>query len=74
MIHITFELRTFFYCQTGQTPIMLAEEDDEMVSFLRNHLMDVQNTGPNKMPWKLTGAWKQKGRNPIKILYYVERK
>lgn len=41
---------------------MLAEDDDEMVSFLRNHLIDVQNTGPNKMPWKFQGAWKQKGK------------
>lgn len=57
------EMKTIFYYRTGQTPIMLAEEDDEMVSFLRNHLIDIQNTGPNKMPWKFPGAWKQKGRN-----------
>lgn len=41
---------------------MLAEDDDEMVSFLKNHLIDVQNTGPNKMPWKFEGPWKINGR------------
>lgn len=41
---------------------MLAEDDDEMVSFLKNHLIDVQNTGPNKMPWKFEGAWKINGK------------
>lgn len=48
---------------SGQTPIMLAEDDDEMVSFLKNHLIDVQNTGPNKMPWKFEGPWKINGMN-----------
>lgn len=50
---------------TGQTPIMLAEDDDEMVSFLKNHLIDVQNTGPNKMPWKFQGAWNINGKSHI---------
>lgn len=42
---------------------MLAEDDDEMVSFLKNHLIDVQNTGPNKMPWKFEGSWKLNGKH-----------
>lgn len=42
---------------------MLAEDDDEMVSFLKNHLIDVQNTGPNKMPWKFEGPWKINGKH-----------
>lgn len=46
----------------GQTPIMLAEEDDEMVTLLKNHLQDVQNTGPSKMPWKFKGAWEIYGK------------
>lgn len=50
-----------FVC-LGQTPIMLAEDDDEMVSFLKNYLIDVQNTGPNKMPWKFEGPWNINGR------------
>lgn len=55
------EFKTFpFY--VGQTPIMLAEDDDEMVAFLKNHLIDVQNTGPNKMPWKFEGPWKINGK------------
>lgn len=37
---------------------MLAGEDDEMVSLLKNHLQDVQNIGPNKLPWKFEGPWK----------------
>lgn len=41
---------------------MLAEDDDEMVSFLKNHLIDVQNTGPNKMPWKFEGPWNINGK------------
>lgn len=53
---------------------MLAEDDDEMVSFLRNHLIDVQNTGPNKMPWKFVGAWKQKGRNHFKHSIKTQKK
>lgn len=36
---------------------MLAEDDDDMVALLKNHLFDIQNTGPNKMPWKFNGAW-----------------
>lgn len=47
---------------------MLAEDDDEMVSFLKNHLIDVQNTGPNKMPWKFEGAWRINGKILIEIL------
>lgn len=42
---------------------MLAEDDDEMVSYLKNHLIDVQNTGPNKMPWKFEGPWKINGKH-----------
>lgn len=53
----------FVYIFAGQTPIMLAEDDDEMVSFLKNHLIDVQNTGPNKMPWKFQGAWNINGKS-----------
>lgn len=36
---------------------MLAEDDEVMTVFLRNYLIDIQNTGPNKQPWKFTGAW-----------------
>lgn len=43
---------------------MLAEDDDEMVSFLKNHLIDVQNTGPNKLPWRFEGPWKGNGKFP----------
>lgn len=43
---------------------MLAEDDDEMVAFLKNHLYDVQNTGPNKQPWKFNGSWKIDGTYP----------
>lgn len=49
----------------GQTPIMLAEDDDEMVALLKNHLYDVQNTGPTKMPWKFRGAWEIYGKKSI---------
>lgn len=36
---------------------MLAEDSDEMTAFLKNHLQDIQNTGPNKQPWRFEGAW-----------------
>lgn len=49
---------------------MLAEDDEEMISFLRNHLIDVQNTGPNKMPWKFNGAWKINGEFQL-LLYQI---
>ncbi|XP_037050763.1 uncharacterized protein LOC119084801 [Bradysia coprophila] len=44
---------------SGQTPIMLAENDDPMIAFLKSYLNDIQNTGPNKMPWKFEGPWKK---------------
>lgn len=50
---------------------MLAEDDDEMVSFLKNHLIDVQNTGPNKMPWKFEGPWKLNGKH---IAFKIENR
>lgn len=40
---------------------MLAENDDQMIAFLKNYLQDIQNTGPNKMPWKFEGAFKKYG-------------
>lgn len=62
---------SLIFFSLGQTPIMLAEDDDEMVSFLKNHLIDVQNTGPNKMPWKFEGPWKINGMN-FRLLLYGE--
>lgn len=41
---------------------MLAEDDEQMVALLKNHLYDVQNTGPTKMPWKFRGAWEIYGK------------
>lgn len=41
---------------SGQTPLMLAESS-EMEQFIKNHLHDVQNTGPHKQPWKFPGPW-----------------
>lgn len=55
----------YLWCELnfiGQTPIMLAEDDDEMTAFLKNHLQDIQNTGPNKQPWRFEGAWHTHGR------------
>lgn len=40
---------------------MLAENDDPMIAFLKGYLHDIQNTGPNKIPWKFDGAWKEYG-------------
>ncbi|GAB0089890.1 hypothetical protein DMENIID0001_045120 [Sergentomyia squamirostris] len=40
----------------GQTPLALAEDDD-MAHLLKSHLHDVQNTGPDKKPWKFAGSW-----------------
>lgn len=45
---------------SGQTPLMLSETD-EMTHFLKNHLYDIQNTGPNKPTWRFAGPWKQFG-------------
>lgn len=53
----------------GQTPIMLAEDDDEMVALLKNHLYDVQNTGPTKMPWKFRGAWEIYGKFSVETSF-----
>lgn len=39
-----------------------AEKDFDMVIFLKNHLHDIQNTGPNKIPWKFNGAWEIFGK------------
>lgn len=50
-----------YRCILGQTPIMLAENDDQMIAFLKNYLHDIQNTGPNKMPWRFEGGWKKYG-------------
>lgn len=41
---------------------MLAEDDDDMTAFLKNHLYDIQNTGPNKQPWRFHGAWHIHGK------------
>lgn len=40
---------------------MLAEDDEKMTLFLKSYLFDIQNTGPNKMPWKFGGAWYNSG-------------
>lgn len=32
-------------------------ENHEMEVFLKNHLQDVQNTGPHKQPWRFPGPW-----------------
>lgn len=53
---------------------MLAEDDDEMVALLKNHLYDVQNTGPTKMPWKFRGAWDIYGKNSIETLFLTKLK
>lgn len=57
----------------GQTPIMLAEDDDKMVQLLKNHLCDVQNTGPTKRPWKFRGAWEIYGNcTVVHIVHHIE--
>lgn len=38
-------------------------EDDEMVNYLRDYMNDIQNTGPNKRPWKFEGSWKLNGKH-----------
>lgn len=43
---------------SGQTPIMLAENNGSMVNFLKNYLHDIQNTGPNKIPWRFEGSYR----------------
>ena len=45
---------------------MLAE-NNEMEQFIKNHLYDVQNTGPHKQPWKFPGPWKLFGNYILKI-------
>lgn len=67
---IEFNIFLFYQCtitlsfliKTGQTPIMLAENDENMMSFLKNYLQDIQNTGPNKIPWRFEGAWQIYGK------------
>lgn len=56
---------------TGQTPVMLAEDDEEMTAFLRNYLFDIQNTGPNKLPWRFNGAWCINGEFKLYATKYV---
>lgn len=42
----------------GQTPLDLAEEEEEMEEFLRAHLGDLQGAGAEKKAWRFEGAWK----------------
>lgn len=44
----------------GQTPIMLAEEND-MICLLKNHQQDIQYTGPDTKAWRFEGAWYHMG-------------
>lgn len=46
---------------TGQTPIELAEDNDEMILFLKSYQHDIQYTGPNTTPWRFDGAWHKSG-------------
>lgn len=46
---------------------MLAENNGSMVSFLKNYLHDIQNTGPNKIPWRFEGSYRIYGRQSYKI-------
>ncbi|XP_073837559.1 uncharacterized protein [Musca autumnalis] len=41
---------------SGQTPLMLASST-QMRDILNNHLIDVQNMGPERKPWKFNGPW-----------------
>lgn len=40
----------------GQTPLDLAEDDEDMEKFLVDHMNDLYGTERN--PWKFEGAWK----------------
>lgn len=46
---------------------MLAENDEQMISLFKNYIYDIQNTGPNKMPWRFEGPWKIYGKKPENI-------
>lgn len=48
----------------GQTPIMLAEDDD-MKLFLKNYQQDIQYTGPNTKHWQFQGAWYKNGKRLV---------
>lgn len=48
-------------CFTGQTPLDLAADDEEMEEFLKDHLRDLQSGGVDKKPWRFEGAWKRHG-------------
>lgn len=43
---------------------MLADDNDEMIQFLRCHQQDIQYTGPNGKPWRFEGAWHSNGKIP----------
>ena len=46
---------------SGQTPIMLSE-NEEMTEFLKNYLIDIDNTPGTKVNWKFDGAYKIFGK------------
>lgn len=41
---------------------MLAEDNDEMIQFLKAYQQDIQYTGPNTKPWRFDGAWHTSGK------------
>lgn len=43
---------------SGQTPLDLAEDDEEMEEFLKIYLEELQNGGKPVKPWKFEGPWK----------------
>lgn len=47
---------SIIYFVLGQTPLMLAPSTT-MRDILKNHLLDVQNVGPERKPWKFNGPW-----------------
>lgn len=51
-----------YFIWAGQTPIMLAEDDEQMTLFLENHLQDIQSMEPDKHPWRFEGAWHIHGK------------
>lgn len=46
---------------TGQTPLDLAEDDEEMEEFLKAYLNDLHTDRSRKKPWRFEGAWKSNG-------------
>lgn len=61
-IHNKHEITCLLMFFLGQTPLELAEDDEEMEQFLERHAYDLMCVASNKKGWRFEGPWKSYGK------------